>query len=74
MSRSKSQNRVKHLQFVKEIAEEEEDLFEDEIASICGEESSMRSVFGKKSNQSKRDINTSTAQSYPYLQGIMDID
>lgn len=32
----------------------------------------MRSVFAKKSNQSKRDINTSTT--YPYLQGIMDID
>lgn len=38
MSRSKSQNRAKHLQFVKEIAEEDEDYFEDEIASICGEE------------------------------------
>jgi hypothetical protein len=71
MSRSKSQNRVKHLQFVRELAEEE-DFLEDEMASLCGEEQSMRSVLGKQKNQSK--INTSISQAYPYLQGITDID
>jgi len=71
LNRSKSQSRVKHLQFVKELAEEE-DFLDEEMASV-GDEQSMRSVFTKK-NQSKRDINTSTSQAYPYLSGILDID
>lgn len=57
------------MQFVKELAEEEDqaDFFDDEM-----EEQSVRSVLYKKHSTSKRQDNTMTA--YPYLQGILDID